>query len=110
MLSSTQRSLPPRLPVAVQTALYGLWPQRYLHWCARRYGDRFALRLPALGTGVVMSDTESIRDAFALRSSEFRTNAAMVEPFLGPSSVLCIDGEAHDRQRRLLSRAFRAES
>lgn len=100
----------PRLPGAVQTLMYGLWPQRYLHWCARRFGDRFTLRLPGIGTTVVLADAASIRDVFALKSHQIGMNGTMLEPFLGARSVLCQDGEPHDRQRRLLARAFRPDA
>ena len=100
----------PRLPLAVQTVLYGIWPQRYLHWCRRRFGDQFRLRLPTIGPSVVLADPASIRDVFSLRADQITTNATVLEPFLGPKSLLCVDGASHDRQRRLLARAFRAEA
>jgi cytochrome P450 len=90
--------------------MYGLWPQRYLHWCARRFGDRFTLRLPGIGRSVVLADAASIRDVYALRSHQIGMNGTMLEPFLGVRSLLCQDGELHDRQRRLLARAFRPEA
>jgi cytochrome P450 len=91
----------------LQTLCYGVWPQRYLHWCARKYGDRFTLRLAAIGTRVVVTDPASVRDVFALKSDEFETDSTMLEPFLGSESLLCQDGEVHARERRLLARAFR---
>jgi cytochrome P450 len=94
----------------VQTLCYGLWPQRYLHWCARRYGDRFKLTLPAMGTAVVLTDAASIRDVFALKRHQIATNGTILEPFLGRKSLLCQDGDLHDRQRRLLARAFRPDA
>jgi len=100
----------PRLPVALQTLGFGLWPQRYLHWCARRYGDRFTLRLATIGPTVVVTDAPSIRDVFGLKSHEFSADSTMLEPFLGSKSLLCQDGEVHARERRLLARAFRPEA
>jgi cytochrome P450 len=97
------------LPSWLQTILYGLWPQSYLHWCARRYGDRFVLRLPAVGESIVLGRPDAIRETLALRSDQFVANAAMLEPFLGAESLLCLSGDAHDRQRRLLGRAFRGD-
>jgi cytochrome P450 len=97
----------PRLPPTLQTVCYGIWPQRYLHWCTRNYGDRFTLRLAALGPRVVVTDAASIRDVFALKPHEFATNSTMLEPFLGSKSLLCQDGDVHARERRLLARAFR---
>lgn len=108
MLSRRGGRIPgPRLPAALQTLCYGLWPQRYLHWCTRKHGDRFTLRLAAIGTRVVVTDPASIRDVFALKADEFETDSTMLEPFLGSESLLCQDGEVHARERRLLARAFR---
>ncbi|MHB8463854.1 MAG: cytochrome P450 [Acidimicrobiales bacterium] len=101
----------PRSPMAVQTVLYGLWPARYLARCQRRHGDTFTLRLPQpLGTLVVLADPGAIRDAFALKADACRTDPTLLEPFLGAESLLGLDGERHQRQRRLLSRAFHAET
>ena len=101
----------PWSPMAVQTILYGLWPARYLARCQRRYGDTFTLRLPQpLGNVVVLADPDAIRDAFALNADACRTDPTLLEPFLGAESLLGLDGERHQRQRRLLSRAFRADT
>ena len=111
LLAASARDIPgPQLPAALQTLCYGLWPQRYLHWCARKYGERFTLRLAAIGTRVVVTDAASIRDVFGLKPHEFATDSTMLEPFLGSTSVLCQDGEVHARERRLLARAFRPEA
>ena len=66
-------------------------------------GDRFTLRLAAIGTRVVVTDAASIRDVFGLKPHEFVTDSTMLEPFLGSGSVLCQDGEVHARERRLLA-------
>jgi cytochrome P450 len=101
----------PRSPMAVQTVLYGLWPARYLAHCQRRHGDTFTLRLPhPLGTVVVLADPGAIRDVFGLKADACRTDPTLLEPFLGAESLLGLDGERHQRQRRLLSRAFHAET
>ena len=68
LLAASERDIPgPQLPAALQTLCYGLWPQRYLHWCARKYGERFTLRLAAIGTRVVVTDAASMRDVFGLK-------------------------------------------
>jgi hypothetical protein len=97
--------------MAAQTVLYGLWPACYLARCQRRHGDTFTLRLPQpLGTLVVLADPGAIRDTLALKADACRTDPTLLEPFLGATSLLGLDGEPHQRQRRLLSRAFRAET
>lgn len=100
----------PRLPMPVQTLLYGLWPARYLAGCQRRFGDTFTLRLPQLGTVVVLADPDAIRDLFGLKADACRSDPMLLEPFLGAKSVLGLDREDHQRQRRLLSHAFHAET
>ncbi|TMD00925.1 MAG: cytochrome P450, partial [Chloroflexi bacterium] len=54
----------PRLPVAVQTLLFGLRTIEFFESCERRYGDVFTLRLPAGRTLVMFSDPAAIRDIF----------------------------------------------
>ena len=101
----------PRSPMAVQTLLYGLWPTRYLARCQRRYGDIFTVRLPQpVGSLIMLADPDAIRDAFALKTDACSSDPTLLEPFLGAESVLGLDGERHRRQRRLLSRAFHAET
>ena len=106
----TERLPGPRSPMPIQTGLYGLWPARYLIRCQRRYGDIFTLRLPQLGTVVVLAAPDALRDAFALKAEACRTDSSLLEPFLGAKSILGLDGEAHQRQRCLLGRAFHAET
>jgi cytochrome P450 len=100
----------PPLPAVVQTLLYGLWPERYLHWCAARLGDRFTLSLPGMPTSVVLADPAEAREVFRLRTDQIALDGSLLEPFLGPKSLLCQGGEIHDRQRRLLATAFRADA
>ena len=69
-------------------------------WRAR-YGDVFTVTFPVLGTGVYVGDPEAIRDLFTGDQSDLLAGEAnsFLEPVLGPSSVLVLDGSRHLRQR-----------
>src|SRR5439155_25218265 len=94
----------PRLPVVVQTLGYGLRPVEFLQWCHRRYGDVFAVRLPGDGVEVVLADPQAIREVMALEADDFTAAsiARVLGPFLGPRSLLLLDGERHRHERKLL--------
>jgi len=101
----------PRYPVVVQTALWLGSPVGFLEWCARRYGEIFTLRL-AFGPPIVMVSEPGLVDrVLTLRPEAASTGEenAILEPLLGPSSVLMLDGPEHARQRRLLSPFFHGE-
>jgi cytochrome P450 len=110
--------LPPG-PRAPPLAQIGWWIARPLHLlesCQRRYGDAFTLTAPRRRGRqerfVIVSDPALIRDVLAADSDVLPAgvgNAVMLEPMLGPHSLLTLDGEAHLRQRRLLLPAFHGE-
>jgi cytochrome P450 len=82
-----------------------------MEWCGRRYGDVFTLRL-ALGPPIVMvSDPALVERVLTLPSDMASTGEenALLEPLLGPNSVLMLDGDEHLRQRRLLLPFFHGE-
>src|SRR5438552_1141564 len=93
----------PRLPVLVQTLLWGLWPVRFFETCDRRWGATFTTRIVGGQTTVTISDPGAIKMLFGLRADDFRANegaGVILEPFLGPHSLLLLDGEEHQRERR----------
>ncbi len=101
----------PRLPMPVQTVLWMLRPTAFLEDCHARYGDMFAVRLPG-ATLVNLADPAAIRAVFAADSEVVlagESNAMIIEPLLGPNSLLVLDGAEHRRQRRLLRPPFHGE-
>lgn len=102
----------PRLPAWVQTICYGFRPTSYLEWCQRRYGDLFTVRLPGKMTAAVLSSPTAIRDVMGLSADDFSAGAGaqFLEPFLGARSLLLLDGERHQSERRLLARALHGEA
>ena len=107
-------SLPdgPRLPGPLQTLRFLRRPVGFLEGCRERYGDVFSVRLPpALGRAVVLASPEAVKAVF----SRDRVNllppgrAFLLEPLLGPHSVLLQVGDEHLRRRRLMLPPFHGE-
>jgi cytochrome P450 len=100
----------PAWPRAVQTVAWGLRPQQFFAACRRRFGDTFTIRFYDGRQLVVVSRPDDVRAVFGLRAGEFGvTDPEILEPFLGPSSVLVLDGDDHRAERRRLQHAFHAE-
>jgi unspecific monooxygenase len=99
-------SLPagPAHPSWLQMIHFSVRPLAYLDECAQRYGDPFTLRLPGFGNFVMISAPELVKQVFTEDAEILHAGKAnaMLEPILGPNSVLLLDGKPHLRQRRLL--------
>jgi cytochrome P450 len=103
----------PAWPVVAQTAAWGLRPVALYDWCARRYGTPFTIRMLGSAGAVHFSDPAAIREIFALHADDFSAGAMtrdILEPFLGPNSLLVLDGDRHRDERRIVVRSFHADS
>lgn len=107
-------SLPPgpRLPVAAQTALSLIAPSWFSHFCHRRYGDCYTLRLFGFGTEVHLANPADIHavvqgDATTFHAGE--ANAVLTE-VVGARSVFVLDEAEHRRVRNLMLPAFHGDS
>jgi cytochrome P450 family 135 len=92
--------------------LIWLDPIRFVHAGHRRYGDRFAIRIPGIGTLVFLTDPADIRsvargDRRSFRAGEAATPLAEV---LGAHSPLMLDGDRHRRSRGMMLPAFHGDS
>ena len=108
-------SQPPgsRAPAAVQAARYVRDPLGFLVGYRKRFGDVFTVRFPFFGRIVYVASPELVKDVFTGSPAVFHAgeaNATMLEPALGPNSVLTLDDEPHLRQRKLLLPPFHGES
>jgi cytochrome P450 len=110
---SCRAALPPgpRLPALAQTALWFGRPIRFMEWCRHRYGDCVTLRLSFGPAMVMVSDPGLVDGILAAPPAVAPTGPenAILEPLLGPNSVLMLDGPEHLRQRRLLLPFFHGE-
>ena len=106
-------SLPPgpRGPALMQSLRLILSPIGFLEHCLRRYGDVFTLRFIGMGDLVYVADTETVKEIFTGDASVFHAGEAneVLEPVLGPRSVLLLDEDEHLRERRLLLPPFHGD-
>lgn len=107
-------TLPPgsKAPAFVQAARYVRSPLDFLSRYRERYGDVFTVRFPFFGQIVYVASPELVKAVFTGSPAVFHAgdaNATMLEPALGPNSVLTLDDEPHLRQRKLLLPPFHGE-
>jgi cytochrome P450 len=93
----------------------GLWrdPIRLFARLRSRYGDVFTVRFPSFPRLVYVADAELVKRVFTGDPRVFHAgeaNATVLEPALGPYSVLTLDEDEHMRQRKLLLPPFHGKS
>jgi cytochrome P450 len=106
--------LPPgsRMPSALQALRYASDPLNFLIRLQRRYGDVFSVRFPYFGRLVYVTTPELVKQIFTGPPAQMHAgeaNATVLEPALGPNSVLTLDDDPHMRQRKLLLPPFHGE-
>jgi cytochrome P450 len=106
--------LPPgsRMPAAMQALRYASDPLNFLVRLQRRYGDIFTVRFPYFGRLVYVTTPELVKQIFTGPPAQMHAgeaNATVLEPALGPNSVLTLDDGPHMRQRKLLLPPFHGE-
>jgi cytochrome P450 len=109
----TVRGLPPgpRMPRALQTAIWSRKAQWMLEQSRARFGSMFTLRIAHEGTWVVASDPEVIKQVFTGDPRVFHAGEGnqILRPILGDNSVLVLDEKSHIGQRKLLLPPFHGE-
>ena len=102
----------PSTPSAVQTWEWLARPTTLLRRCDARYGEPFTLRTAWTDAPmVVVSDPAAVRAVFTAPVDVATAGASstFLEPFVGPSSILVLDGPAHLRQRKLMLPPFHGD-
>ncbi|HTB69877.1 MAG TPA: cytochrome P450 [Solirubrobacteraceae bacterium] len=101
----------PRAPSVLQTLGWWSRPAAYLDRCRARYGKRFTIRLLGQSPFVIISDPDEIKQIFTAPPDVLHPGegAQILEPVIGPSSVILLDEGPHMRQRKLLLPAFHGE-
>src|SRR3954447_7277343 len=107
-------ALPPgsSAPAFLQGFRYLGDPLGFISRYRERYGDIFTVRFPFFGQIVYVASPELVKAVFTGSPSVLHAreaNATVLEPALGPSSVLTLDDEPHLRQRKLLLPPFHGE-
>jgi cytochrome P450 len=93
--------------------LVGYWnrPIPFFERCRARYGKRFTVRLPQNPALVHLADPDHAREMFTAPPDVLHPGcgARILEPVVGPSSVILLDEGAHMSQRKLMLPAFHGE-
>ena len=101
-----------KAPSLLQALRYARDPLGFLVQLQRRYGDIFSLSFPFFGQLVYVADPALVKQLFTGSPEQFHAgeaNATVLEPALGPNSVLTLDDAPHMQQRKLLLPPFHGE-
>ena len=102
----------PKAPALVQGLRYARDPLGFLTGFQRRYGDIFTISFPYFGRVVYVASPDLVKEVFTGSPSTFHAgeaNATVLEPALGPNSVLTLDEAPHMWQRKLLLPPFHGD-
>lgn len=102
----------PQTPLWLETLQFVLSPIEFLESRRERYGDAFTLGSKTNSPVVYLSHPEAIEEIFTADPKKFdsgRGNKPLAQPLLGEYSLALLDGEPHQRQRRLLIPPFHGE-
>jgi cytochrome P450 len=108
-----QPSLPPGPPYPALIQGIGQWtrPLAFLERCRARYGKRFTVRLPLTPPFVTITDPAEVQQIYTAPPDVLHPGegARVLQPIVGPNSVILLDGDAHMEQRKLMLPAFHGE-
>ncbi len=101
-----------KLPAIAQAIRYVRAPLGFLTDLQHRHGDIFSVSFPYFGKVVYVADPALVKAVFTGSPEQFHAgeaNATVLEPALGPNSVLTLDDAPHMQQRKLLLPPFHGE-
>jgi cytochrome P450 len=100
----------PRMPSALQAAGWALRPLSFMDRCHDRYGEIFTLRVRRRRPWVFLTNPDHVKQVFTTDSELLRAGAGeanpLLEPLLGPASVMLLDEPAHMSDRKRLLPSF----
>jgi cytochrome P450 len=79
---------------------------RRLH---RRYGDAYTLKLPVIGTTVVVSHPDLVKAVFTAKATVLHAGKNPLGGLLGPGSLFSMDEDRHLQERRTLLPPFHGD-
>jgi cytochrome P450 len=102
----------PRMPSTWQTIASWTRPTVGLLRARERYGKRFTIRFLGQPPFVILSDPEDIKEVFKTSPEVLHPGegARILEPIVGPNSVILLDEAPHLEQRKLMLPAFHGEA
>jgi cytochrome P450 len=95
----------PDLPAWQVAKLWIEQPIEFWEECAARFGDTFTIELGSIGTTVLFSDPEAVRQIFQLAPEcyECRPFNDYYRSVMGDNALFLTDGANHRRMRRVLT-------
>jgi cytochrome P450 family 135 len=102
----------PREPAALQTLEWVTRPTAFLRRCAARHGEAFTLRLAFYDDPLVLVwHPEAVRTLFGASADVARRagDTGPLGPVIGRRAIVALDGEEHQRVRRLMLAPFHGE-
>ena len=99
----------PRAPALVNALRYARDPLGFFVRLHERYGDIFSLSFPGFRNVVYLAEPGLVKQLFTSDPADLHAgeaNATILEPAVGPNSVLTLDEGPHMRQRKLLLAPF----
>jgi cytochrome P450 family 135 len=103
----------PRVPPLVNALRYARDPLRFFPRIRERHGDVFTVSFPDFKRVVYLAEPSLVRELFTGDPAQLHAgeaNATLLEPAVGPSSVLTLDDDEHLRQRKLLLPPFHGKA
>ena len=105
-----QTGLPPgpRMPRALQTAIWSRQAQWFLEQSRAPFGPMFSMKIAFEGDWVVLSDPDLVKQVFTGDPRVFHAGEGndILRPLLGDNSLLVLDDDRHMSQRKLLLPPF----
>lgn len=88
-----------------------LWPTEYMDDNVRRYGPLFKIGGTTAPPLVYVGEPDVVREIFALDATQASTGQSngILKAMVGDYSILLLDGDAHQRQRKLLMPPFHGD-
>jgi cytochrome P450 len=110
-VTTSQLPRGPRYPKAMQTLGWWARPVAFLEQCRARFGKRFTIRLLATPPFVMLADPDEVKAVFTAPPDVLHPGegAGILEPIVGPHSVILLDEGDHLEQRKLMLPAFHGE-
>jgi cytochrome P450 len=100
----------PRIPKAVQGAMFWISRRWTVQQMARRHGDIFMLNVPLYGHIVVVANPRYAKQVFTTSPEVLGNIQPNLSRLLGSGSVFALDGDEHRQRRRLLAPPFHGKS
>ena len=99
----------PRTPPGLQLLQWITDPLKFMETSQARYGDSFTARLSS--PLVFLSHPQAIQQIFTAPPQQFDSGRAneILQPWVGDQSLLLLDGDRHQSQRRLLTPPFHGD-